>query len=369
MQRSRSLFLQPKMAWLLAGMLLFPLAAWQAPPEPDPVALRAQGPLFTPREFYISHIADERQDRKAVAMLVPSLGSTAPQAVDLQGGGQAALAAFIRQSVPVNKSLRPVVLKLQQCQVKEKLLDNGLVEGQLSLTLAFEVQAGGKTLLSLPYKSGARYQRQRQTAAPLAASLEQSLAGALRYFNTWINREAASSEKLARSLRLSFRDHTANEDPDTLFYHPARPLRWEDFRAQPRPGPYAAAVFPSFSYEGRSRVADGILHLDLTMKVFVVRDASWVRFGRDALTLNHEQRHFDIVKLVAERFKQQAQSKNLTVADYNSQLQYQFLESWRQMTALQEQYDRETRHGLDAAAQQRWNQQIDRDLLSLGAKK
>lgn len=355
---------------MLCFLLLFPLAAWQGPAVPAPLVLRAEGPLFTPREFYLSQVTDERKDRNTIAYLVPPTGSANPQPLDLQGGGQPAIASFVRQSVPANKSLRPVVLRLQQCLVTEKVLANGQVEGQLSLALVFEVQdRQGKTLVSLPYKSGARYQRQRQVPAPLAASLGQSLASGLRYFNAWMDREAGRSEMLATRLLVTFRDYTANEDPDTLFYHPARPLRWEDFRAQPRPGPYAAAVFPSFSYEGRTRVNDGVLHLDLTMKVFVVRDASWVRAGRDAVTLNHEQRHFDIVKLVAERFKQQAAPGRLTVADYNSQLQYQFLESWRQMTAMQEQYDRETRHGLDGAAQQRWNQQIDQDLLSFGAKK
>ncbi|MGV3639108.1 MAG: hypothetical protein ACO1NZ_01240 [Adhaeribacter sp.] len=361
--------MHPGIVCLLAAWLLTPLSAWQGINESAPVVLRAQGPLFSPREFYISQVADERKNRHSVALLVPAAGNPAPQPLDLQGGAQAAITSFIRQAVPFNKSLRPVVLRLQQCLVKETVLANGLVEGQLSMSLVFEVQGQGQALVSLPYKSGARYQRQRQQPAPLAASLEQSLATALRYFNTWMDREAGRSEKLARGLRLSFRDHPANEDPDTLFYHPGRPLRWEDFRANPRPGPYAAAVFPSFSYEGHSRVVDGILHLDLTMKVFVVRDASWVRAGRDAVTLNHEQRHFDLVKLVAERFKDQARSAPLTVADYNSLLQYQFLESWREMTALQEQYDRETRHGLDQAAQQRWNQQIDRDLAGLGAKK
>jgi hypothetical protein len=184
-----------------------------------------------------------------------------------------------------------------------------------------------------------------------------------------MNREAGRTEKLATGLRVTFEDFTANNDPDTLFYNPNRPLRWEDFRAQPKGGVYAAAVFTNFAYEGESKVVNGIIQLHLKLKVFVVRDASWVRAGRDAYGLNHEQRHFDIVKLVTEKFKKQVQPENLTVTDYNSQIQMQFLDSWREMTARQDLYDTQTRHGLDQAAQERWNQQIDRELLSFGAKK
>ncbi|MDX5422190.1 MAG: hypothetical protein LPK14_08050, partial [Hymenobacteraceae bacterium] len=143
------------------------------------------------------------------------------------------------------------------------------------------------------------------------------------------------------------------------------------FRASPtRQSKFAASVFPSFAYEGQSEVVDGYIHLNLTLKVYVLQHSSWVKEGsKDAYGLNHEQRHFDIVKLVAERFKQKVQPDSLTLSDYNSIIQYQFIESYREMNRLQEQYDGETRHGLDKLAQERWNQRIDAELRALGAKK
>lgn len=358
-------------AWVLAWVLVMGLgAAGQGPQPVSPLVLRAAAPVFTPREFYFSQVIDERADRRAVAYLVPAGGQPAsPQPVDLQGGGLAGIRQFIQKAVPADKSLRPVQVRLKECRLVEKPADGGRVAGQVTVDLVFDVQRQGKTVLSLPYRGGARYMRLPSQIAVAEPTLRQSLTDALSYLNTWMNREAGRSEKLATGLKVTFKDFIAPDDPDTLFYHPGRPLRWEDFRAQPKAGPFAAAVFTNFAYEGQTKVVDGIIHLDLTTKVFVVRNASWARTGRDAYGLNHEQRHFDIVRLVVERFKKQVQPQNLTVEDYNSQIQYQFLESWREMTALQEQYDRETRHGLDQAAQQRWNQQIDRDLLSFGAKK
>jgi hypothetical protein len=372
MRNKNLIMLLNRKAWFLALLLVTALAAAGQGVKPlEPIVLRTGTPVFTPREFYFNQVIDERADRRAVAYLVPvspAAQPAVPQPVDLQGGGLAGLRQFIGQAVPANKSLRPVNVRLKECRVTEKPA-GGRVEGQVTVSLVFDIQRQGKTVLSLPYKGGARYNRLPSQVALVEPTLRQSLTDALSYLNTWMNRQAGRHEKLATGLKVTFKDFTANEDPDTLFYHPGRPLRWEDFRAQPKGGPYAAAVFTNFSYEGGSRVVNGIIHLDLTTKVFVVRNASWVRAGRDAYGLNHEQRHFDIVKLVVERFKKQVQPENLTVEDYNSEIQYQFLESWREMTAMQEQYDRETRHGLDQAAQERWNQQIDRDLVNLGAKK
>jgi hypothetical protein len=175
---------------------------------------------------------------------------------------------------------------------------------------------------------------------------------------------------MARGIEVHFTDYTLNADEDTLFYDPARLLSWNDFRAPlTRPSKYAASVFPSFSYEGWSEVINGIVHIRLTTKVFVLRNSSWVKEGaRDAYGLEHEQRHFDIVKLVVERFKRKIRSDKLSLKSYNSEIQYEYIESFREMNRLQEQYDGETRHGLDQAAQERWNRRLEHELRPFSPK-
>jgi hypothetical protein len=132
---------------------------------------------------------------------------------------------------------------------------------------------------------------------------------------------------------------------------------------------YAAEVFTSFSYEGKSSVKDGVVQLNLQLKGYMLKNSSWARpEARNEYALNHEQRHFDITKLVMERFKQKIQPDSLTVEDYNSIVQYQFLESYREMNRLQEQYDRETNHGINQGLQAIWNNRIDEELQTLGVK-
>jgi hypothetical protein len=126
-------------------------------------------------------------------------------------------------------------------------------------------------------------------------------------------------------------------------------------------------VFPSFAYQGRPRVRNGVVELDIVLSIFVVRSSSWVGPGQQtAINLNHEQRHFDIVRIVAERFRRKATSDSLTVEDYNSILQLQYLKSFTEMNHLQDQYDAETHGGTDLAAQERWNRRIDADLKNYG---
>ena len=152
-------------------------------------------------------------------------------------------------------------------------------------------------------------------------------------------------------------------EADTLFY-PTRKLRWTDFRgAPPLHGPSAAVSFTSFSYEGHSLLKHDTLQITLTLQVFFVRSASWARAGiMDSYSLGHEQLHFDITCLVAQRFKQRIRTLPLTREDYDSMIQFEYLEAFREMNRLQDEYDGDTRNGTNAAAQFDWQKRIARDL-------
>jgi hypothetical protein len=353
------------------------MAKGQVPGKPETIRLQAEAMPFTPKHYHIANIIDERKDRKAIAYLLTSSSSgtgnsqlpAATRPVDLEGGGLTAIRQYMKQSLGRNTSLRPVTIRLKEYLVTESAADKGRVAGKVDVSMSFEWQREGETVHLIDYKGGAQYNRSVNQIAAVERVLRQSLVSAMRYFDTWINQQADGNEKLAKALKVTFTDFTRNTQKDTVFYSPDRPLIWDDFRDKPRVGRFAASVFPSFSYEGQSKVENGIIHVNLTLKVYVLKNSSWVRNdAREPYGLNHEQRHFDIVKLVAERFKQKIQPDSLTLEDYNSIIQYQYLESYREMNRLQEQYDGETGHGLNKAAQELWNRRIDAELRSFMAK-
>ncbi|MCJ8163429.1 hypothetical protein MKJ04_01160 [Pontibacter sp. E15-1] len=361
----------------VAAALLLLLQTLSAPlhlaAQSAPIALKAEPLPFVPKEFYIADVVDERGAGKPFAYLLPLPASPTsppgkPVPVELAGGGLKAVRQFLQQGAPRQQALRPVVIRVKECQVTEKPgARPGRVEGQITMDMAFEYQRGEQVVPLMAYRGGARYDRPTTQQDVVAPTLQRVLADALVYLNTWMEHEAGSNEKLARALQVTFRDHTHDAGDDSVFYSPARPLAWADFKGQStKPTKFAAAVFPSFSYEGRPQVIDGVIQLELLLKVYVLKSSSWVKEpARNAYGLNHEQRHFDIVRLVAERFKQKLHPGRLTLEDYNSIIQYEYIESFREMNRLQEQYDTETRHGLDEAAQERWNKRISEELRAI----
>ncbi|QMU29866.1 hypothetical protein [Adhaeribacter radiodurans] len=362
--------------WVLVCLTLVCGAATQPTVKMAPIVLRNMPLPFTPKEFYIAEVKDEREDRKAVAYLIPAPAApglplaTTPQPIDLQGGGLAGIREFIQRSWAQNNKLRPLIIRLKECKVVETpSATKGRVDGHISIALAYDYRREGKPVHLVEYRGGARYSRPANSLTVIEPTLRQSLIAGIRYINIWMDQEAGRNEKLATGIQVNFTDYVRNAEDDTVFYTPNRPLKWNDFTATPRGGKYAALVFPSFAYQGGSEVINGVIQLNLTVKVYVIRSSSWVKdAARDAYSLNHEQRHFDIVKLVAERFKRKIQPDSLTLDDYNSIVQYKFIESFREMNKMQEKYDGETGHGTNAAMQETWNSRIDADLRKYGIK-
>lgn len=334
------------------------------------IVLQSQKLPFTPDEFYIAAVLDEREEKGAVAWLLPVVsGAESPElkAVDIEGGGLAGIQTFIDKSMAADKKLRPLLIRLQECRVTEEAGEKGVVEGRVELVLAFDLQKGDERIPLSTYKGGVRYKRSVGHYGVVEPALRKSLVSALTYINSWMEREASQNVKLAKGVKLKFSDYVP-ETADTVFYDPARPLVWDDFKATPRANRFAAEIFPSFSYKGNSKMEDGYILMDLQLKVYALKHASWVRKGsKDTYGLNHEQRHFDLVKLVAERFKQKVLSLPLQTDDYDGVIGYQYLEFFREMNRLQEAYESETAHGMNKAAQARWNKWIDEELdLILG---
>ncbi len=352
--------------------LLFFTSAQQLPVKLGPIVLHPQLLPIVPKEFFIAEVTDGRTEKSAVALIFsPPNPKQKPvaQAVDLKGGGQAAIQDYIFQSLPRDKKLRPIVVRIKECKVTESLAALGRVEGKVAVSLAFDLRDEVENIHLTDYCLDTKYNRpdnQQNFAQP---ALQESFSSALKYFNTWINSQAENNPKLAKSVKVFFKDYREKEEGDTIYYAVNRPLTWNDFQDKPPNSKYAAIVFPSFGFDEKREVVNGEIRLYLDMKVYVPKSACWVKDGnRVDYTLNHEQRHFDIVKIVAKRFEQKIRNAKLPVANCDGLINFEFYESFREMNSLQKQYDNETGHGTITTMQERWNNKIDQDLIALGIK-
>lgn len=334
--------------------------------SPDPIRLVIQKPVIAPGEFYIRNITDTRPDKQPIAKLVTGSGehNYSIQAVDLHGGGYKAIRSFMLQSMVQNPSKRPLNIRIRECKITESFTD-GRINGRIAVTFEYELIKESGNIPLTQYRASAKYSRSFNSVNIVEPTLRQLLTGSLKFINNWMNREARSNVKLATAVKISFSDFS-EQHPDTIYYDRDRPLEWDDFRARPLNSRFVAEVFPSFGYEQSAELTDGIIHVDLALKVYVVKSSSWVLPGsQNSHNLNHEQRHFDLVKLVAEDFKRKLRTEALTVENYEGIINYEYLEFFRAMNKIQEQYDSETSHGVNHSAQQLWNRKIDAELSAI----
>jgi len=340
----------------------------------EPIVLTPQKLAFAPKEFYVARITDERPEQKAVAWIFPPelnrQQKPGLQVVDLKGGGLPAIQNFIWQSFPQNKSLRPLVIRLKECKVTESIAAPDRVEGKVVLSLSFDLITETENIHLTDYRIDSKYMRPNNQINMPATMLSASLNAALKYLNGWMDSQANINPKLAKEVKVTFKDYQEKLEGDTIYYDVKRPLRWEDFQDKPQGTKYAASVFPSFGFEEKSEIANGIIHIRLEMKAFVPKSGCWVKdFSRDDYTLNHEQRHFDIVKIIAKQFEQKIRAAKLPVGNFDGVINYQFYNYFGEMNHLQDQYDDETQHGINTSEQERWNQRIDKELAAFGIVK
>ena len=337
---------------------------------PVSLTLQPERLPFSATEYTLTTVTDQRPARTSIGAWFVALNQPA-QVVDLAGGAAPALLSFIRQNLRQKPGTRPVALRLTECKITEKATGNR-IDGSFAFGVGFDLlkDADGETTNKrlTEFKTGAKYTRPIGQTAVVESVVRQSLVAALTYFDQYMNREVKQDERLARSLRVVFTDYVPNRDTDTVFYDRTRPLTWADFRAKPRAGSrYAAEVNPNFGYEGSSRVINGVIELNIVLKVYTLKSGSWTTPpARNEYSLNHEQRHFDIAKIEAERFKRRIVPDSLSLEDYNSNVQFQFIESFRNMNLRQQQYDDDTNHGINQPAQERWNQRIEGELRAFG---
>lgn len=173
----------------------------------------------------------------------------------------------------------------------------------------------------------------------------------------------------AQVVFVTFRDYVppGYETDDTVYYAHEHPLTWDDFTGKVnKESPSSAVSFSSFSYDGSGLLKNDTLRVQLTIQVYFVKSGSWVRPGQaDSYSLAHEQTHFDIAKLSAERFRRKVEETRLSPDYYDSEISFIYWDVYREMNTLQEQYDKETRHGGDRAAQYRWQEKVKRMLRPL----
>ncbi|GAB3340464.1 hypothetical protein GCM10027299_53890 [Larkinella ripae] len=335
--------------------------AWQ---DPVWIAFRKEPVSVKATTFSLLRIQDQRSLRSQLGTILS--GPKNSQPVRSNEAIAEIFTDLLRPGFGPDSMRVPVIIRVQEFVFSEKIKGESQADGVCRLELAFDVLRDGKPVQLTTYTARTIYTRSFGQTDRLELVGRKALESAVQYLSNWIRINRDKSPALVKGLKFVYIDHTVQQaSGDTVFYSQLRPLNWDDFQAEPRGGSRnAAMIFPTFSYEGHSRWVNGYIQMELTFKTFMVKSLSWVRpVSKEPYALLHEQKHFDIVKLIVERFKQRIiADQEMDLDDYNSRIQFLYLEAYRDMNRWQQQYDSETQHGINHAEQERWNRKIAQDL-------
>ncbi|MFD0764003.1 hypothetical protein ACFQZI_04020 [Mucilaginibacter lutimaris] len=339
------------------------------------ITLQNQALKIIPKEFYIAAVEDGRSNNtsigtlSAIASVTNAPGKPGVYNIDLKGG-IAAIKNFVAYTLPVDKTLRPVIIKLNELKVTELPAGTGAVKGDIKLMASFYLQKGDDAVHLADYRTTTSYQRKAGAAQQIEPLIRSALSNCITYLNTWMDAQAAGNIKLAKSFKIKFVDHKEPNEGDTIYYDKNRPLKWDDFRGRRGTNSkYGAEIFAGLGYDEDLKVENSTVYMTFTLKVYVPKSACWVdAVAKNGYSLNHEQRHFDIAKLVAEHYKQKILNEKPTPDTYDAVISMEYLEALREMNKLQKQYDSETAHGADTYRQNLWNAKIEDELVQFGIK-
>jgi hypothetical protein len=168
-------------------------------------------------------------------------------------------------------------------------------------------------------------------------------------------------------LNVSMENRISDPGNDTIYYSPNQPLSWSDFKGVPDyNNPGGAITASGFAYYANMNLTGKDIHLNMTVYTFFSKKNSWKKPNINSdYHLQHEQHHFDITRISAEKFYRDLLKANFTVNNYNKLLSFLFRKAFDENTTLQQKYDSETRHSINTREQFKWNSKIIREVKSL----
>ena len=313
-----------------------------------------------PIGYHIAGIIDARSQKQIIGNIITA--NETRESITLEGGIRNNIQNFISKNLPKDNYSVPVLYRITTLTTAETKQSNGQISGKMSLVVSFEKIGKNDTTALVSSNVYTNYNRTGGTPNlnNYEAVLRPLIIQTLKYFDDWMEINNEKHEAFAKGIKIDFLPDFNINDEDTIYYE-TRKINWDDFRAKPTSlSRYGASIFTNFGYSSSFRVTKGLIRAVIQTKTYMVRGMSWVfPTAQNDYALAHEQLHFDITKLVVERFKKKiALMQAETIDDINSMIQYEYLESYKEMNRLQKEYDGETQHSLDRAKQAEWAQKI-----------
>ena len=247
--------------------------------------------------------------------------------------------------VRATHSARPVPVRENFLVIKETEKFDGLAEELGDI----RIKDAGLTL-SCDY----------ETVVALATKKAQELgANVLRIYEHELPGTWSTCHRIrAKALRVA--DVTPYEQE--IVWQPTRRLRQADFKASTASRPFEAATASGVRYRYAGRLFQGTVQL--TIETYFDCQNSYFKGTRDpALTLTHEQGHFDLTEIYARRFAKALQEQVANTKELERSQEAIYHQTMSEAQTRQDKYDSEIY--ADRSRQPAWSAQIAQELNDL----
>lgn len=326
------------------------------------VDLIATGKPFEQTAYQITEVIDMRVSKNQIGEVF-QINDKKGNVLFKNSLDQSALDFYTKNVKPYQQEVQKIQARIFEFTLTEsKASGNNVYNGDIQLIIGFFKLGNFEPVHLVDYSGSVQYRRSANRLEMIESLVNRIFRSGLEYFDTWIKMQVMDNKHLAQGVRLEIIDKPKWSHKDTVYYSTERPLIWDDFRDRPNSrSRFNASIFTSFSIQGKSLVESGTIVQTIEIDVYMLPDQSWVRNPSD-YALNHEQRHFDVVRIVADRLVYQLRNLTLDPDWYEATINDAYLNAYREMNRLQEIYDKQTRHGMDTVEQERWNHMLDQAL-------
>ncbi len=168
-------------------------------------------------------------------------------------------------------------------------------------------------------------------------------------------------------VKVSMDNKVASPQNDTIYYDINRPVTWADFQGVPdNNSPGGAITASGFAFNAKMNMVNNNIYLYINVFTFFSKHNSWKKPAiHSDYHLLHEQHHFDITRLYAQKFYDELLKADFTVNNYNKLLPSIFNEVFEENNVFQKKYDDETQHSINTKEQLRWNAEIEKEVKAL----
>ncbi len=327
------------------------------------ISLKYEFVRHKPNNFYFSKMVDERKDKVKVGFVYGE--NQTQKTLKLNGGTFKSLQNHFSKLFIKDSSNYPIIFKIEELSIDENQV-NSKITGKCKIKVTYSFQRDTSEIKLTDFQTAITFNRTQGDYNNYETLLSKVIEKSVIYFDGWMKENYDKNPKLIKSLKLVLNPDYQIESPekgDTIFWSPNRKMSWADFTGtMPKFTKYSAQIFTNFEYFAPLKLEKGVLNIELQMKAYMLKSGSWTSSsGLSGYSIAHEQVHFDITKIVVERFKQKAY-QILTVDNYDSELQLLFIEMYREMNRLQKEYDDESNHSINVLGQHKWQQFVDEEL-------